>query len=193
MRPARTRLAVFSAVILAVLTAVLAVLLPTGTASAATRPAAETRVWASASATQVHVRAGDLVSAGERLGDPASCPFWVSGSCAAPEAAGGGTTALFRVVGSAEARDIAGSGVFRNPAGLEGKYFYPTQEQAVNLAGRYAKLGINDQMLTSGRISNELLQQLGEPITPAGEGPAFFLRNEVLPYINDVTIHGPVP
>jgi hypothetical protein len=97
------------------------------------------------------------------------------------------------VVGSAEARDIAGSGVFRNPAGLEGKYFYPTQEQAVNLAGRYAKLGINDQMLTSGRISNELLQQLGEPITPAGEGPAFFLRNEVLPYINDVTIHGPVP
>jgi hypothetical protein len=97
------------------------------------------------------------------------------------------------VVGPAEVRDIAESGVYRNPAGLEGKYFYPTQEQAANLAAKYAKLGISDQTLTSGQISTELLQRFGEPITPAGEGPAFFLRNELLPFITDVTTHGPVP
>jgi hypothetical protein len=66
-------------------------------------------------------------------------------------------------------------------------------EQAANLAAKYAKLGISEQTLTSGQISTELLQRFGEPITPAGEGPAFFVRNELLPFISDVTTHGPVP
>jgi RHS repeat-associated protein len=105
----------------------------------------------------------------------------------------GGTTQLFRAVGSAEARDIAGSGVYRNPEGLEGKYFYPTRAQAENLGAKYAKLGLGEQSLTSGQISTALLRGAGEPIEPAGEGPAFFLRNEYLQYINDVTIEGPVP
>jgi hypothetical protein len=111
----------------------------------------------------------------------------------APEGVGGGTTQLFRTVGSAEARDIGESGVYRNPAGLEGKYFYPTQAQAENLGAQYAKLGLGEQTLTSGQISTGLLNQLGEPIAPAGEGPAFFLRNEQLPFINNVTIEGPLP
>ena len=87
MRPARARLAFLSAAILAALVVVLAVILPAGAASAASGPAAETRVWAIASAAQAHVRAGVLVSPGQRLGGPASCPFCVSGSCVAPEAA----------------------------------------------------------------------------------------------------------
>lgn len=74
-----------------------------------------------------------------------------------------------------------------------GKYFYPTQAQAENLGAQYAKLGLGEQTLTSGRISTDLLNQLAEPISPAGEGPAFFLRNEVLPYITDVAIEGPLP
>jgi hypothetical protein len=71
--------------------------------------------------------------------------------------------------------------------------FYPTQAQAENLGSQYAKLGLGEQTLTSGRIGTDLLNRFGEPISPAGEGPAFFLRNEYLPYINDVTIEGPVP
>jgi hypothetical protein len=85
MAPARSRLILFSAAI-ATLAAVLAVLLPAGIASAATGPAAETRVWAFSPAAQVHVRADRPVSADQRQGDPASCPFYASGSCAAPEA-----------------------------------------------------------------------------------------------------------
>jgi hypothetical protein len=50
-----------------------------------------------------------------------------------------------------------------------------------------------EQTLTSGRISTDLLNQFGEPVEPAGEVPAFFLRNEQLPFINDVTIEGPLP
>jgi hypothetical protein len=96
-------------------------------------------------------------------------------------------------VGSAEARDIAESGVYRNPEGLEGKYFYPTQAQAENLGAQYAKMGLGEQTLTSGRLSADLLSRFGEPIEPAGEGPAFFLRNNLLPYITGVTIEGPLP
>jgi hypothetical protein len=107
--------------------------------------------------------------------------------------AGSGATQLFRTVGSAEARDIAESGVYRNPAGLEGKYFYPARAQAENLGAQYAKLGLGEQTLTSGRISTDLLGRFGEPIEPAGEGPAFFLRNEYLPYISDATIEGTLP
>jgi hypothetical protein len=82
MRPARRRLDFFSAAILAVL----AVLLPAGIMSAATGPAAETRVWAIASAAQDHVRADRLVSADQRLGEAAPCPFYAPGACVAPEA-----------------------------------------------------------------------------------------------------------
>lgn len=88
---------------------------------------------------------------------------------------------------------IADSGVYRNPEGLEGKYFYPTRAQAENLGSQYAKMGLGEQTLTSGRISTELLNQFGEPIEPAGEGPAYFLRNDLLPYILGVTTEGPLP
>jgi hypothetical protein len=96
-------------------------------------------------------------------------------------------------VGSAEARDIGESGVYRNPEGLEGKYFYPTQAQAENLGAQYAKMGLGEQTLTSGQISTDLLSRFGESIEPAGEGPAFFLRNDLLPCITGVTIEGPLP
>ena len=82
MRPARPRLAVFSAA-LAALAAVLAVLLPAGIASAASGPTAETRVWAITSAAHDHVRASDLVSADQHLGGLAECPFCASGACGA--------------------------------------------------------------------------------------------------------------
>jgi hypothetical protein len=102
-------------------------------------------------------------------------------------------TQLFRTVGSDEARDIAQSGAYRNPAGLEGKYFFPTRGQAESLGAKYGKLGYGDQTLTSGQISTEVLLRVGERIKPAGEGPAFFLRNVALRNISNVTIEGPLP
>jgi RHS repeat-associated protein len=105
----------------------------------------------------------------------------------------GGTTQLFRSVDSDEASDIGESGVYRNPEGRVGKYFYPSQAQAENLGAKYAKMGLGEQTLTSGRISTDLLSRVAESISPAGEGPAFFIRNEFLHHITDVTIEGSVP
>jgi len=67
-----------------------------------------------------------------------------------------------------------------------GKYFYPTQEQAANLAAKYSKMGLGEHTVTSGRISTDVLRRSAEPISPAGEGPAYFIRNDVLPQITNV-------
>ncbi len=81
------------------------------------------------------------------------------------------------------------------PNGLGGKYFYPTSEQAVNLGNLYTKAGIGGPYsLTSGSIDAGRLAGLsGDVINPAGEGTGFFIPEGQLPWIFDVTIHGPVP
>jgi hypothetical protein len=101
MAPARRRLVFFSAAVLAVLGAVLTVLLPAGTASAATVPAAETRVWAISPAAQPRAGADSLVSPGHHLGEPSACPFYAPGSCAAAEETG--------VDAGVAARDVHGA------------------------------------------------------------------------------------
>jgi type II secretory pathway pseudopilin PulG len=83
--PARLRPILFSAAVLAVLAAVLAVVLPAGIASAATVTAAGNRVWAISPAAQDHVRADRLVSPGQHLGEPRSCPICAPGACVAAE------------------------------------------------------------------------------------------------------------
>jgi hypothetical protein len=102
-------------------------------------------------------------------------------------------TQIFRVVGPEEAADIAESGVYRNPFWLEGKYFFPTEEQGVNLATMFTKAGIGGPYtLTSGVVAQSVLDA-AEEVNAAGEGLAFFLRNEQLPFITNVMIHGIVP
>ena len=108
MRPARSRLVLFSAAI-AVLAAVLAIVLPAGIASAGSAPAAGNRVWAFSPAAHDHIKADRLVSAGERLGEAAQCPFWGSGSCAAPEAAGAAADAAAAGRGASVAERLAAS------------------------------------------------------------------------------------
>lgn len=103
MAPAR-RLAFFSAAILAALAAVL----PSGIASAAGRPAAETRVWAFSSAAQPRIGADRLVSADQRLGQAVSCPFYAPGACAAPEG-GSAVIRTFRSGDAAGAGDASGT------------------------------------------------------------------------------------
>jgi hypothetical protein len=112
VRPARSRLVLFSAAI-AVLAAVLAVIWPAGIASSATSPAAETRVWAFSSAAHDHIKADQPVSAVQRLGEVASCPFCVSGACVAPEdegGAGGGLTRVGRWMSRTEYDHMVNSG-----------------------------------------------------------------------------------
>jgi hypothetical protein len=125
-------------------------------------------------------QAGDLVS---RLAEA------VEEEDTAREAA----TQIFRIVGPEEAADIAESGAYRNPFGLEGKYFFPTQQQAENLSAMYTKAGIGGPYtLTSGVVAQTILDA-AEEVNAAGEGTAFFLRSEQLPFVTDVTVHGMLP
>jgi RHS repeat-associated protein len=96
--------------------------------------------------------------------------------------------ALYRVVGAEELASIEASGSYSLIAGLEGKYFFPTLEQAVNLVGHYSKFG--QQGITSGTIARSLIP-VDDMIAPAGEGIAFFLRGEeLIGQIANVVIHG---
>lgn len=106
----------------------------------------------------------------------------------APEAA-----QVFRVVGPEEAADIAKTGAYRSPAGLEGKYFFPTRAQAENLGQMYTKAGIGaPYRVTSGTVARGVLDQ-ADAIHAAGEGPGFFFQNPPLQQIFNVTDHGPIP
>jgi hypothetical protein len=130
--------------------------------------------------------AGSLGQAGDLLGKLADA---VEEEDTAREAA----TQIFRIVDPEEAADIAESGVYRNLFGLEGKYFFPTQEQAENLSAMFMKVGMGGPYaLTSGVVAQSILDA-AEEVNAAGEGTAFFLRNEQLPLITNVTIHGMLP
>jgi hypothetical protein len=80
------RSGLFSAAVLAVVTAVLAVLLPPGTASAAAGRAAGTRVGASATSAPAAVGASRLVPAVQGRGQALPCPVYAPGACVAAEA-----------------------------------------------------------------------------------------------------------
>lgn len=96
--------------------------------------------------------------------------------------------AKYRVVGSEELASIEAGGSYSLIPGLEGKYFFPTLEQATSLAGHFAKLG--QQTITSGTVARSLIP-LNDIIAPAGEGVAFFLRGEqLISEITNVAIHG---
>ena len=70
---------------------------------------------------------------------------------------------------------------------------HPTQAQAENLGAQYAKIGLGEQTLTSGRISTDLLNQFGSRSRLQARARAFFLRSDLLPNIFGVTIEGPLP
>jgi RHS repeat-associated protein/uncharacterized repeat protein (TIGR01451 family) len=102
-----------------------------------------------------------------------------------------GSAQIFRAVGPQEAGDIAASGAYRTVPGLEGKYFFPTQDQAENIARMFTEREMGGPYtITSGTIPEEVLAR-GIPITNTGEGPGYFLQEELLQYINNVTMHGP--
>ncbi len=94
--------------LLAALAAVLAVLLPAGTASASGLPAAQTRVGAINPTVTVSVGVAEHIAAGQRRSRAPSQLQVVVGNCVAAEA-GGGTTKVFRVESPGNARLSVGA------------------------------------------------------------------------------------
>jgi hypothetical protein len=132
-------------------------------------------------------------------GDAATAGKWVkNGAKLAEDAAkttadggGGALTRLYWAVDSNELRDIKGTGVYRSaPGGTEGKYFFPTREQAGNFSNMMDKTGTGPYCITSGCIPNSVLQDI-VTMHPAGKGTAYFIPEELLPYFEDIIIHGP--
>ena len=100
----------------------------------------------------------------------------------------GGKTEVWRAVEPEELADLIGSGKYRPGPGNEGKYFFPTKAQAKNLADNI--LPGRKFCITSGCIDSSVLAKI-DKIYPAGEGQAWFIPNELLPYIDNIVIHGP--
>jgi hypothetical protein len=108
---------------------------------------------------------------------------------ATEEAVQGGTT-LYRAVEPGELADIqASGGAYRVPEGIgNGKYFYPTQEQAANFSNLNPG---RSYTITSAQFPNSILSQSWSGRI-AGEGPPYFIPGQYFPY-GPVTIGGPLP
>jgi hypothetical protein len=85
---------------------------------------------------------------------------------------------LYRAVRPVELADIHQSGTYRPGRGNIGKYFFPTLEQARDLAGRLARLDDEPYTITSGLFRRD---QLPEPQYIASEGEAYFVDDTVFP------------
>lgn len=175
---------------LAALVAVLATVFGAASVSAATGAGAETRVRASQSVAQDIARPPEAIRAGQRLGnEPAGVVTAVATGVAAN--AGDDVTRLYRAVDLDELKDIVGTGVYRSaPGGTEGKYFFPTKAQAENFSNLMGKTGTGPYCITSGCIPRSTLNGI-ETISPAGEGTAYFIPQNLLPQFRDIIIHGP--
>lgn len=90
-----------------------------------------------------------------------------------------------------ELADLMGSGQYRNIPGIgDGKYFFPTHAQAEAFADMMTKRGMGGPYcVTSGCIPANVLRQV-DRISPAGEGAAYYIPEGLLPYIDDIVIHG---
>ncbi len=150
MHPARRWLALLSAAIAAVLT----VVLPLSTASAASAPAAGTRVGASHPETILLVGPSRLVSAGEGRGEAVPQAQIVAGGCVAAEDATGSLTgsALARSGVSAEQRVSQAIGAARNvgpgrvtiPGSGPGGFRVPDFSPAQTIAARGSVVEVKD-------------------------------------------------
>lgn len=99
---------------------------------------------------------------------------------------------VWRTVGADEAADVARTGGYRVPAGGEGKYFFPTREQAENLGRMYSKKSwTGPQTLTRGQGPRSVIGR-SEGLQPAGEGLAWFIRSGDVPSICNVVCIGPI-
>jgi hypothetical protein len=90
-----------------------------------------------------------------------------------------GVIALWRAVDSTELAALKAEGRYTLAAGLEGKYFFPTQEQAQNFAELAANRGWGSYTITSAQIPASSLAG-AETGSAAGEGAFYFIRSGLL-------------
>ena len=84
-------------------------------------------------ASLIPVGLGNLFGVSEEGPDEAEAA-WIASDFAADTA--GTSSTVYRAVESGELADISETGAYRVPEGIgDGKYFYPTQEQAANFVG----------------------------------------------------------
>lgn len=100
---------------------------------------------------------------------------------------------MYRAVGQHEADDIGATGGYRNAPGLEGKYFFQTQEQAEQYGQMMNKApGFGaPNYLTSGSVPTSALSS-AEGMEAGSEGPGLFFRGDLSDFFN-VFNHGLIP
>lgn len=92
---------------------------------------------------------------------------------------------VWRVVGPDEAAQISKTGSYQVQLGGEGKYFFPTREQAENLGQMYTKQGWGGQQtLTRGQAPRSVIDR-AEPVNAGTEGPGWFVRSPDIPSVGD--------
>ena len=105
-----------------------------------------------------------------------------------------GTTPLYRAVMNSELKDIAGSGVFRNPAGIENKYFSTTAEGAADYAKKaFGKFGDTSPYTI---IRTDAPTSIVPKVVPVDGGvPAVVIPTKALPRLSPPQIlpYSPVP
>jgi hypothetical protein len=114
-------------------------------------------------------------------------------SATATEEGSGEATTLYRAVGQREADDIEATGGYRNAPGLEGKYFFQTQEQAEQYGQKMNKApGFGaPNYLTSGSVPTSALSS-AEGMEAGSEGPGLFFRGDLSDFFNVIN-HGLIP
>ncbi|MCK2221893.1 hypothetical protein MF672_050010 [Actinomadura sp. ATCC 31491] len=104
-----------------------------------------------------------------------------------PAAGAAGVVPLWRAVTEAERKSLEEKGAYGLVPGLEGKYFFPTREQAENFRTLAEERGWGTYVVTEAEIDARHLAK-AEAIAAAGEGPAFFLREGLVKLVRLVRI-----
>lgn len=93
---------------------------------------------------------------------------------------------LHRAVGPNEKQSIENLKRFSpNPSGIEGKYFYPTSDQAVDFANSRFNAHKPEMWRATGVLPHDTPHSHIEPV---GEGPAIFVPNSGLPQIKHAKV-----
>nr|SBP01251.1 hypothetical protein BN4615_P10767 [Nonomuraea gerenzanensis] len=98
-----------------------------------------------------------------------------------------GIVPLWRAVTEAEMKSLEEKGGYAVIEGLEGKYFFPSREQAENFKRLAEERGWGTYVITQAEIDARYLAK-AESVAAAGEGPAYFLRSGLVRLVRLVRI-----
>ncbi len=167
---------------LAALVAVLATLLSSASASAATTAGAETRVRASQSVAEDIARPPEYIDAGQRLGNEVAGPGIVVATGVAAKGADDGVQ-LFRHAGPDELADLKATGTFNLGPNSTGKYFADNAEHATKWG---AWLNGGQGGVVSTTVPRSFAEQMMRWEKLDDIGPARFASPEQLDRLNGV-------